>query len=190
MAIQISDPDAVNKIARRIDKLEKKQAAWKAINKIAKSKAKSNTPEVKIKRLQEELGYSEEDAIQIMKPDFAGRIGIPQYELTNNNANIKRLKDQLAKAEALQKQEASETVRLGVTIERDPGENRIRLYFPCGRVDNATYQVLKRNGFKYARSMGCFSRYLATTNNFHLNTVFGAWKNDSNFKAEFETEAA
>ena len=42
-----------------------------------------------------ELGYSEDEIKQLREPDFCGRVGYPSFELTNNNANIKRIRDRM-----------------------------------------------------------------------------------------------
>ena len=36
-------------------------------------------------------GLKESDAVKLQKPDFAGRIGFASFNLTNNNANMKRV---------------------------------------------------------------------------------------------------
>lgn len=67
----------------------------KATNKICRDKKLSN--ESKIDELVK-LGFSEEQANEIMTPDYMGRIGFASFSLTNNNANIRRLEQQLKRA--------------------------------------------------------------------------------------------
>lgn len=40
-------------------------------------------------------GLSEKNAIEIQKPDYAGRIGFASFNLTNNNANMKRVQQSI-----------------------------------------------------------------------------------------------
>lgn len=42
-----------------------------------------------------ELGYTQAQAEGFLQPDFIGRVGFPSYALTNNNANIRRLRDRV-----------------------------------------------------------------------------------------------
>ena len=81
--------DATQRLQEQVDDAVKTQERYKAINKIAKS-SKGTTDE-KVARLVSELGMKESIARKIMEPDYGGRIGIPAYELTNNNANIRRM---------------------------------------------------------------------------------------------------
>lgn len=37
------------------------------------------------------LGFAEPIAKELLQPDFAGRIGFADYQLQNNNANIRRI---------------------------------------------------------------------------------------------------
>lgn len=64
----------------------------KAGNKIVKSK--KLTIEQKIEQLKA-AGHS----ALILQPDFCGRVGYADYELTNNNANIRRMKQRLEQLE-------------------------------------------------------------------------------------------
>jgi hypothetical protein len=43
-----------------------------------------------------DLGFSEEIIAKLFAQDFAGRVGFPNYALTNNSANIRRLEKRLA----------------------------------------------------------------------------------------------
>ncbi|MEM4134702.1 MAG: JAB domain-containing protein, partial [Candidatus Micrarchaeia archaeon] len=68
---------------------------------------------------------------KILKPDFAGRIGFPDYELQNNNARIKRLEEKLKKLE--EKQEKKGTTE---TFEYPDGKvvinytkDRVQVFF-------------------------------------------------------------
>ena len=53
-----------------------------------------------------DLGFSDETIANLFKTDFAGRVGFPNYALTNNSANIRRLEKRLA---ILQKAQSDET---------------------------------------------------------------------------------
>ena len=94
----------------------------------------------------------------LLQPDFCGRIGFPDYELTNNNANIRRMRERLAGIERAQA--TPETVREGkeARLEDCPAENRVRLFFP-GKPGLELRVKLKANGFRWAPSLGCWQSY-------------------------------
>ena len=53
--------------------------------------------------LQEQLGFSQEKALELLKPDFVGRIGYPSFEITNNGATIRTVKARIEELSALAK---------------------------------------------------------------------------------------
>ena len=71
------------------------------------------------------LGNPEARARELLRPDFCGRIGFPDYELRNNNANIRRMRQRLAGIERAK--DAPETVQEGgaARSENGPGEYRV-----------------------------------------------------------------
>lgn len=93
------DPDAPDRLREKIQKLEKSQEEFKKVNIIIRKNAKAGA-EVQVQALVSAgLGLSELVAQKLLKPDFMGRVGIPGYVLTNNNANIRRLKSRLKQIE-------------------------------------------------------------------------------------------
>src|SRR5258708_2601325 len=64
---------------------------------------------------------------QLFTPDYAGRLGFPGYELTNNGANIRRIKARIA---ALERTATRETHRSesGVRLVENAELNRVQLF--------------------------------------------------------------
>jgi hypothetical protein len=148
-AIYSDDPNAIDKITERIAELVKQQEFWKAGNKIAKSK--KLTEEQKIEQL-EQGGHS----LNILIPTY-GRIGYPGYKLTNNNGNIKRLRDRLellsrtlAKAAELGDTE-QEYPELKLTVKQSRTINRLQLKFE-GKPSKEIREMLGQNGFRFSPS--------------------------------------
>ncbi|MBK8989282.1 MAG: hypothetical protein IPM39_24995 [Chloroflexi bacterium] len=173
--IHIGDPDAVERLQAKLEILEKLQATMKAANKIARNSKMH--PDVKIQELTK-LGITEENTTVLLTPRYGGHVGFSPWQLTNNNAEITRLKGRLVQAEAATKRQSSDkTNEDGVRIEWAAEDSRVRLYFPETRVSNAMYNTLRRNGFVFARTLGAFSRMW--TNNdakHHVQTVLNAYK--------------
>jgi DNA repair exonuclease SbcCD ATPase subunit len=152
-----SDDDAVEQLKKKIEKAEATQALMKAANKVLRSKKK--TDDEKVAALVESLGCKEETARKFLEPDDFGVVGFPSYRLTNNNANIRRMKERLEKiAAAKATPDTTEEGDDGVTFEDCPSANRVRLFFP-GKPDAATRSQLKGNGFRWAPSIGCWQAY-------------------------------
>lgn len=110
----------------------------------------------------EDLGFTAEQIAQLKKGDFAGRKGFPDYKLTNNNAEIRRLRERLTEAEArLAAAQAgpTETERAGVRIVEDAQDDRLRLIFD-GKPSEEVREALKAAGFKWSPKSGAWQRQL------------------------------
>jgi hypothetical protein len=95
--ISSDDPDAVKKYREQLEAAERNQATMVAANKAIR---KHKTPEAQTAALLE-LGFKDVQIPEVLKPDFCGRIGFPDYALKNNNANIRRIKLRIADLEKL-----------------------------------------------------------------------------------------
>jgi hypothetical protein len=143
--ISSDDPDAITKLQEKLDKAQRLQDTMKAVNAIIR-KHKGNASCVP---LLVEAGLTEEMAIYKLKPDFAGRIGYPSYALTNNNAEINRVKDRIAALQREAQRPPAEPVETdnGITVTEE--DNRVCIRFP-GKPEETVRQTLKRWGFKWS----------------------------------------
>lgn len=83
----------------------------------------------------------------------------PTYELTNSNANIKRVKQRIETLEAVKASKPIEEERDGYTYRENTEAMRVQLQFD-GKPDDETRALLKRNGFRWAPSLGVWQRQL------------------------------
>lgn len=151
-AIFSDDPQATEKLEEKIARLEARQERMKEVNKLVRKEDRDGLSD---------LGYTENEVIHLLSKTKFGGPGYASFELTNNNANIKRLKDRL---KIIEKKQAAPDRDLIVgywSIEYRPSENRIRLHYTPGRTDRETFLNLKRHGYRVLRSEGegCFSAY-------------------------------
>jgi len=153
--ISSDDPDAVQKLRAELDKAEQAQNKMKAANKAVRA---NKTPETQMAALLE-IGLTEAQAAGAIKPDFAGRVGYPAYALTNNNANMKRIKGRIAELEKRSQRAEVEQEAEGYTYREDTTENRVMFIFD-GKPDEATRAILKREAFKWSPSRGAWVRQL------------------------------
>jgi|GEM_PF-293155 len=154
--IMASDADATDRLREKIAQAEALQERMKAANAAIRKHAKTGQ-EAQVKALVD-LGFEIRRACELLKPDFCGRIGFPGYELTNNNANIRRMKERVVGIEKAQA--TPDTVQEGkaARLEDCPAENRIRLFFP-GKPGAEVRDRLKANGFRWAPSLGCWQAF-------------------------------
>lgn len=155
--------DPLEKAQKELQQCESNQKIYKEINKaIRKHKGK---PEAQVQALVA-IGVKEETARKFLSPDFAGRIGIPSYKLTNNNANIKRLQQRVK--ELQQKQVNAETKGQeiqkhgDIEIIHNHSADRLQLIFPSKPAPEVI-ALLKKHAFKWSPTNKAWQRQL--TNN-------------------------
>lgn len=155
--IMSDDKDAVAKLTAKLEKLEKHQATMKAANAAVRMKDTAKG-DAKLK----EMGYTDEEIQQLRTPDFCGRVGYPDYEMKNNNANIRRIKERIAALEKEAQQAAANTGPVkgdGYELVENAEMGRIQFVFD-GKPDDDTRALLKANGFRWAPSQGAWQRML------------------------------
>lgn len=155
--IMAGDADAIERLAVKLATMERVQERMKAAN-VAIRRSAAAGADAQVLALVE-LGFSPGRAADLLKPDFAGRSGFADYELTNNNANIRRTRERLQALEQAHAQPAREVQGAGVRIEEDPPANRVRLFFD-DKPDAATRDRLKAHGFRWAPSTGAWQGYI------------------------------
>lgn len=152
-AILSSDADAIDQLRARLAEAEADQARMKQVNAIIKRRG--TAAEIAA------LGYSEAIADKLRNGDRWGEQGFPSYRLTNNGANIRRMR---LRVEQLEKAKAAPAVsrqvgNSGVTLEEDPDAMRLRLRFP-GKPAAEIIAELKSYGFRWAPSEGAWQAHL------------------------------
>lgn len=155
--IMAGDADAIERLQAELSKAEILQSRMKRAN-AAIRKHKKLGAESQIEALMGQ-GFSRGIAAKLLEPDFCGRIGFADYQLTNNGANIRRMAARLetittAKAKPVQTVETDN----GLTIEDDPPANRIRVFFP-GKPDAIVRDSLKSRGFRWSPTIGAWQAY-------------------------------
>lgn len=161
-AIFSDDPNADEKLEAKIERLTKQQEYMKAANKLFRKADKEGLLD---------MGFTSTQIEKLLIPDFCGRIGFPDYLITNNSANIRRLKERLITIKARVEQEYKETTtETGIKIEENPEENRLRIYFP-DKPDKSIRLFLQSHGFRWAPSMGCWSGYLNNNSRYYANQL-------------------
>lgn len=151
--ISSDDPLALEKLRDKLAKLEKHQETMKAANAAIRMK---DTAKGDAKLA--ELGYTQEEIKQLREPDFCGRIGYPSYELSNNNANIHRIRERIAELEKRAAEPTPEGWEFdGGRVEINTEINRLQIIFD-DKPDADTRAELKGEGFRWAPSQNAWQR--------------------------------
>jgi len=154
--IMTGDANASERLADKIAEAEHMQNRMRAAN-AAIRKHKKAGPEAQIAALVA-LEFSEGIAKRLLEPDFCGRIGFADYQLTNNNANIRRMKERLEHVSAVQALPTVEAEGEAARVEDSPADNRVRLFFP-GKPSAEIRTDLKRCGFRWSPTIGAWQAY-------------------------------
>jgi hypothetical protein len=157
--IRPNDADAVERYQKELSELEYAQARMVAANKTIKKHAKKGLEAQIIALINE--GFSPAQASKLMSPDFMGGIGFARYALSNNNANIRRVRLRIQVMEAY-KEKAK-----GGDIEEQHGlcrivqcfaENRVRIFTP-GKPEYNIRTAFKKRGFIYSGKNNAWQRF-------------------------------
>ncbi len=154
--ISSDDPTAIEKIESKIKILYSVQERMKKANKIVRSKKLDKAQ--KIKELEKIEGLSVNSIDNLFEPDYMGRIGFPAFELKNNGANIRRLKERLEKLNMQRSQDTTSETLNGIRIIDNVEANRLQLFFP-EKPSREIIQKLKSNGFRWTPSIQAWQSY-------------------------------
>lgn len=104
-------------------------------------------------------------AAALLKPDWGPR-GFAAYQLSNNNAEIRRLEQRIAQVsakveriEAADQVEPAAQVIAGVELVENAAEDRLQLIFP-GKPADHVRAALKGRGFRWSPRAGAWQRQL------------------------------
>ncbi|MPN48640.1 hypothetical protein SDC9_196251 [bioreactor metagenome] len=99
----------------------------------------------------EKMGYTSAQILRLQTPDYAGRTGYPSFQLTNNNANIRRIKKRIEELEKIALSASQEIKKVFGEITYLEADNRVQLLFPDKPAD-AIRKILKDHSFRFSPS--------------------------------------
>lgn len=156
--IMAGDADAIERLEAQLAKLEMTQDRMKKINAAHKA-FKKNADSLNDADLTEQ----EKNVIRSYVPRYSWEPHpFAPFELTNNNASIRRVSariEQLTRAKATPATEKE--TESGIRLEDCPADNRVRLFFP-GKPDESVRSKLKSNGFRWSPTIGAWQAYRNT----------------------------
>ncbi len=154
--IMAGDADAVQRLQADIAEREQKQEHMKLVNSTIRKHLKDDATVKRTALLG--VGLTEAQATAALTKDCFGGIGFASFELTNNNANIRRMKERLTIISSNQATPASDHQGSSASVEDCPADNRVRLTFP-GKPSAEIRTRLKSSGFRWTPSLGVWQAY-------------------------------
>ena len=151
--ISADDPQAVQKLEAKLEKLQAAQDTMKAVNAYyRKHKTLDGCPNLSAER------------IEAMKAEMSSQWHIqdkpyPSWALSNNNAEIRRVKGRIAELTKKQETAYAGWEFDGGTVEANKEDNRLQIFFE-EKPDEKTRETLKENGFRWSPKAGAWQRQL------------------------------
>ena len=151
--ISADDPQAIQKLEAKLEKLQAAQDTMKAVNAYyRKHKTLDGCPNLSAER------------IEAMKAEMSSQWHIqdkpyPSWALSNNNAEIRRIKGRIAELTRKQETAYAGWEFDGGTVEANKEDNRLQIYFE-EKPDEQTRETLKENGFRWSPKAGAWQRQL------------------------------
>ena len=151
--ISADDPQAVQKLEAKLEKLQAAQDTMKAVNAYyRKHKTLAGCPNLSA------------ESIEKMKAEMSSQWHIedkpyPSWALSNNNAEIRRVKGRIAELTKKQETAYAGWEFDGGTVEANKEDNRLQIFFE-EKPDEKTRETLKENGFRWSPKAGAWQRQL------------------------------
>ena len=159
--ISADDPAAIEKLQKKLDGLERSQLIMKEVNAYYRKHGKLDG-----------CALLSPDQIEKLKASMASSWRsdprpFESYQLTNNNAEIRRVKTRIEQLSKQAQREFSGWEFDGGRVEMNREDNRLQVFFD-GKPDADTRAELKSSGFRWAPSVGawqihCHIYYNSTT---------------------------
>ena len=153
--ISADDPQAVQKLEKKLESLEKSQETMKTVNAYyRKHKTLDGCPHLPPEEL-EKLKADMASSWHLEDKPFA------TWALSNNSAEIRRVKDRI---KSLSQQKEIGFVGWefdGGKVEANTEANRLQIFFE-DKPDEATREALKSNGFRWSPKAGAWQRQLTS----------------------------
>lgn len=165
--ISDDDPDAAAKIEQKLTARRELQERMKAANAAIRMKDTAAGDA----RLAE-LGFTTNEIHDLRAPDFLGRVGFANYELSNNNAEIHRLEKRLTDLRKRAENPLPDFDFDGGHAEANADENRLQLFFK-GKPSDEIRDALKKEGFRWSPRFGAWQRQLTPNAYRAIRYAFG-----------------
>lgn len=169
--ISADDPDAITKLEEKLAKRVERQEAMKRINATWRKFNKNPNSAATVRAL-EALTEAERQIVTTYEPQYSWEKGPAQdYQLSNNSAEIRRLKKRIAGLKADAERVPAEPIKgNGYEIVENAEENRIQIIFD-GKPPKAVRDKLKGQSFRWSPTNKAWQRQLNHAGIYAANVV-------------------
>jgi uncharacterized protein DUF3560 len=176
-AISASDSDAIDQYREKLARLTAQRDNMKAVNAAWRKFERTKNPS-ELEALGFDAHQIETLQLKIATAYSWEKQPFVKWQVSNLGAVIRDTQKKLAAAEARAAQPEQEIANEenGIRLEDSPSENRVRLYFP-GKPAAEIRTQLKRNGFRWAPSLGCWQAFRNWHSQQHAAAVLDIPKN-------------
>lgn len=165
-AISSDNPEAITLLKDKLAKAEADGAKMREFNKLMRKKDNAGMLA---------LGFSQHQIDELSKPDFCGRLGFADYQMSNNNGRIRQIKQRISKLEQ-QSTHTTQEIEVGdIRVIDNVEENRIQFFFP-GKPSEQIRSAMKHNGFRWAPSAGAWQRQRSNWANYEAKDIINKIK--------------
>lgn len=158
---QETQSNELDALKDKLAKAEKLQETMKAANALIRKKDNAGLIAL----------VGEATAAELLKPNCFGGLGFERFQLTNNLANIKRMKERVSMLEkkAVKAETIGEEAQKlnGLEIVRNHAEDRLQLIF-SGKPEENVRSLLKSHGFKWSPRFNAWQRQLTANAEYAL----------------------
>lgn len=166
--ISADDPTAPEQLDEKIRQAERRQELMKTANAVLRRKW---TNEQKLEKLWE-LGLPKSTCEKLLQPDDMKRIGFPQYLLTNNLANINRMRQRLKGLVNERGKDTKEVPFAGGRVVDNAEDNRVQIFFD-EKPGAEMIKKLKARGFHWAPSIQAWQRQRTNNARYDAGEIVG-----------------
>lgn len=165
--------DPLEKATKEMNQRKALAEKYRQINKALRSN--KNNPQEQYNTLKQ-AGFNEKVIFQVLTPDYMGRTGIPQYMMSNNNANIKRLENRVKElsnkaAKAYEDREFKYAFSGGYVLLNYEAD-RVQIIYNA-KPDAATITALKGKAFKWSPFHKAWQRKITANAINEASTLLG-----------------
>lgn len=151
------DPEAIQKLELELSTMRRLQDRMKKANRVIRANLDKGR-DAQVSALID-VGFEPAEAEAIMTPNCYGGVGFERYQLSNNNANMKRIELRIKELRAIAELVTVERQGDGFTYREDTEENRVMFIFE-GKPDADMRERLKGRGFKWSPTRGAWVRQM------------------------------
>lgn len=166
-AVYADDPDAIAKLRHKLARLEESREHWKGLN----AEYRRCKKDIDAMDISDELKarFESERRRWFMGSDaWKPTAG---YALSNVGAEIRRLRQRIEDLEERETISARPDRTIGDVVVRDNLDyHKVELHFP-GKPDENVRRELKRLGFRWIRSAGCWARSIGNDTEWRLEQI-------------------